>query len=531
MRRTSVIASAVFLILASVPPAHARPHARAAADQLGKIDFPTSCSPAAQPIIEKAVLFLHSFQYQQAASTFADAAGQDPSCAMAAWGQAMSLYHQLWDFPDAGTLAKGRAFVASAQKQSSKITPREQAYVAAAAAFYDDAKLTHGARVAAYSAAMEKLHANFPDDVDGAAFYALSLVSLADYQDQLPNLKKAIAILQPLFEQHPDDPGLAHYLIHASDVPQLAPEGLAAARRYAQIAPDSSHAIHMPSHIFTRLGLWQESIDSNIAAAAAAAKATEAHQADPSYEFHAMSFLSYSYLQSGQEAKARQVYADLKTVPGADAHEIASREEWLSSQDVIELHRWKEAANLTIPDLAIGSLGDVYFARTIGAARSGDVKQARADLKKLREANSAGKHQMKNMGYSAQSGPSIVQQAAEAWVDFAEGKKDAALKLMRTAADRDDAAGVDSTSIPAREMLGDMLLEAKSPADALEAYRVALKESPNRFDSLWGAAQAATAAGDSSAAKDYYSQLIQISGSGADRPELQEARGYLAQNK
>lgn len=533
MRRISGILSLIAIstvacVLLSHRATKAAP-SRAGSDQFGTVNFPSSCSAQAQPLIQKGVAQLHSFQYQQSEATFTDATQTDPQCAIAFWGRAMSLYHQLWDFPDASTLAKGRGYAAEAQKLDAK-TPRERDYIAAAAAFYqDNSKLSHTERVEAFASAMEKLHRDSPDDVEGAAFYALSLVNLAYDKDEMVNRKKAIAILDPLFEQHPDNPGVAHYLIHATDTPELAPQGLAAARQYAQIAPDSSHALHMPSHIFVRLGLWQESIDSNIAASAAAAKATEAHEADATYQLHAMDFLNYSYLQSGQEAKARQVLVDLKSVPGASADELAEHEGWFESRDALELHRWKDAAALAIPKIEIGRLEATYSVRTIGAARSGDAKAARTELKKLDESLSAEHHNMKNMGYSgSSSGKSIEQDVAEAWVEFAEGKTDAALKRLRSAADRQDAGGVDSLAMPAREMLGDMLFESKRYPESLEAYRTALKQSPNRFDALWGAAQAAQSAGDASDAKNYYAKLVEVSGSDADRPEIKEARGYLA---
>jgi tetratricopeptide (TPR) repeat protein len=531
MRRISVccsLAGILALVLLALSHGWTRVEAGAGSDQFGTVSFPTSCSAQVQPLIEKGVAQLHSFQYQQSEATFTEATQADSQCAIAYWGRAMSLYHQLWDFPSGDTLAKGRDYVAQGQKLAEK-TLREADYIAAAAAFYQDgSKLSHTDRIEAYSQSMEKLHRDFPDDGEAAAFYALSLVSLADHKDELANRKKAITILDSLFEQHPDNPGDAHYLIHATDTPELAPQGLAAARHYAQIAPDSSHALHMPSHIFVRLGLWQESIDSNIAAAAAAAKATEAHEADAGYQLHAMDFLNYSYLQSGQEGKARQVIADLKSVPGAASDELAEHESWFSSRDALELHRWKDAASLSIPNLEISRLDATYVVRTIGAARTGDTKAARAELNKLNEAISAQHHEMTNMGYASSSSRSTERDEAQAWVEFAEGKSDAGLKHLRAAADRQDAGGVDSLTMPAREMLGDMLLELKRPSDALEAYRTALKESPNRFDALWGAAQAAQSVGDTSAAKGYYAKLVEVSGSSADRPELQEARGYLA---
>lgn len=506
--------------------------------QLGEVNFETSCAPQVKPTMDRAVALLHSFQYQQAESAFGDAARQDSHCAMAYWGKAMSLYHQLWDFPDADTLAKGCADVEQAQKLSAK-TPTERDYIAAAAAFYQDkAGLSHKARTAAYAQAMEAVYKDSPQDPNAAGFYALALINLADYEDELANRKQAIAILQPMFKLHPDNPGLAHYLIHATDTPALAPLGLEAARRYAKIAPDSSHALHMPSHIFTRLGLWQESIDSNIAAAEAARKATLSHEADADYQLHAMDFLNYAYLQSGQEAKARQVLVDVKTVPGATAGEIADHQGWFAARIALELHRWKQSAALPLPNVKLSSQDSTYFVRAIGAARSGDPQAARAALTKLKDAIEAQRSEAKEMGYSAESGPSTEQQEAEAWIDFAAGKRDEALKTLRDAAEREDGAGggvlgppaapVGSLTMPAREMLGDMLLEAKRPKEALEAYKIALKESPNRFDGLWGAAQAAKAAGDKTAASRYYSKLLAICGADADRPEVRQAREYAS---
>lgn len=477
--------------------------------------------------MDEAVALLHSFQYQQAETAFTEAAQHDPHCAMAEWGKAMSLYHQLWDFPGADTLAKGRADVQQAQKLNAK-TQTERDYIAAAALFFQDKpNLSHEARVAAYARAMEAVYRDSPQDPNAAGFYALSLVNLADYQNATANLKKAIAILQPMFSKYPDNPGLAHYLIHATDTPELAPQGLAAARAYAKIAPDSAHALHMPSHIFTRLGLWQESMASNLASAAAAAKATKAHEADASYETHAMDFLDYAYLQAGQEAKARDLVAERKNVPGSTADGILAGQAWFAARNALELHRWKEAASLPVPRVKLIWQDTTYFVRAIGAARSGDPQAARADVLKLEEAVNAQRTESKSMGYTTSTGPSIEQREAEAWIDFAEGKRAQALNALRAAANTEDAAGVDSLTMPAREMLGDMLLAAKQPQEALAAYRVALKESPNRFDSLWGAAQAAKVAGNGAAAKEYYSKLISVCGPGADRPELNQARAYL----
>jgi tetratricopeptide (TPR) repeat protein len=524
-----VLALCFFSLVPGIP---GHVHARTAAidpAQLGKVNFPTSCNPQAQITIEKGVALLHSFQYMQSEQTFLEAAKQDPQCAMAQWGKAMALYHQLWDFPGAETLKEGRQDIDEAKKLTAG-TEREREYIAAAAAFYrDDAALTHTTRAQGYSSSMEKLSAHNPKDTNAAAFYALSLVALAEYgEEDSANRKKALAILDPLFASDPDNPGVAHYIIHASDTPELAPEGLAAARRYAKIAPDSSHALHMPSHIFTRLGLWQESIDSNIAAIASASKAIEMHMAEAHYQTHAMDFLNYAYLQSGQEAKARGLIADMKTVPGASEREIAEKQALFAARDALELHHWKEAASLAIPNLPPRELDVTYWARAIGAARSGDAAGAREDVQSLIDTIAAREKRSKDQGYKVIAGESVDQREAEAWLAYAEGKADDAVKTMRGAAEREETNHVDSLGMPAREMLADLLLELKQPEEALVAYQAALKESPNRFDSLYGAARAAESAGKTQEAKDYYGQLSKIAAPGADRPELQEAKVNLA---
>jgi len=499
-------------------------------DQLGKVDFPTSCSSKAQPAIEKGVALLHSFQYQQAKQVFTEAATQEPACAMAEWGEAMSLYHQLWDFPGDETLAEGRRYTDQAQK-SSQLTSRERAYLAATAAFYqDNSKLDHSARWRAYLAAMEKLHQNFPGDAEGGEFYALSLISdPADAGDDTANREKAVAILDRLFRTERNNPGAAHYLIHATDTPDLAPKGLDAARAYAKIAPDSSHALHMPSHIFVRLGLWQETIDSNIAASASAARATEMHLSDPHYQIHALDFLDYAYIQTGQETKARQLVEDLHGVPGmAEMKNMADEMAYFAARNTLELHHWKEAATLPIPDVKLAWQDTTYRARAIGAARIGDVEGARKATAKLAEAVAAREAEQKQKGYYIPEGESIDQREAEGWLAYAEGKPDEAVRILRSAADRQKARSLDSIAIPAREMLADLLVELKRPAEAAEEYQIVLKNSPNRFNALYGAAHAAQLAGKARDAQGYYAKLVEISAPTADRPELQEARVFIA---
>jgi tetratricopeptide (TPR) repeat protein len=496
-------------------------------EQLGHVSFPNSCKAEAQPALLKGLALLHSFQYGESEGAFNAAAGVDGNCAMAYWGKAMALYHQLWDFPHRGALKEGFESVEQAQKIAGT-TPRERGYIAAAAAFYEgDAKLSHVQRTTAYSDALAQLRAKAPEDVEASAFYALSLVALAEQEvDVMANRKKAIAILQPLFREHPDSPGVAHYLIHAADKPGLAEEGLAAARAYAKIAPDSSHALHMPSHIFTRLGLWQESIASNVAASAAAAHASEMHQAESHYQTHAMDFLDYAYLQSGQEGKARALAAEEMNVPGSSEGEKADHRLQAEARNAIELHRWKEAASLKIPERR-RSQDTTYWVRAIGAARSGDVASARTDVGKLAEMVAWRDGESKATGDDMPAEKATDLSEAEAWLAYAQGDAEQTVNLLRAAADREDSKGLESTTMPAREMLGDLLMELKRPGEAIKEYRATLAEAPNRFDALLGAARASLASGDRHSAQNYYLKLSQIVDTAADRPEVQEVKSHV----
>jgi tetratricopeptide (TPR) repeat protein len=520
------------LLCLGLPPtdffATAKDSSETTSEQLGHVDFPNSCKAEAQPALLKGLALLHSFQYRESESAFKAATNLDANCAMAHWGAAMALYHQLWDFPGKRTLQEGLENVDQAQKLGAP-TPRERGYIAAAAAFYqDNEKLSHVQRTTAYSEALAQLHSGAPGDVEASAFYALSLVALADEDvDDTANRKKAMAILEPLFQQHPDNPGVAHYLIHATDKPQLAREGLAAARAYAKIAPDSSHALHMPSHIFTRLGLWQESIASNIAATAAAAHASEMHQSESHYQTHAMDFLDYAYLQNGQEAKARALSAEEMTVPGSGEREKADHRAVVDARNAIELHRWKEAAELAIPERR-SSQDTTYWARAIGAARSGDAATAKSDVDKLKEVVAHREGEATATEYDVSSEKATDLREAEAWLAYVQGDSPKAIEWLRAAADREDAKGLESTTMPAREMLGDLYAELNRPGDALEAYKTVLAEAPNRFDALLGAAQASQAAGDTHSARGYYSQLLKIVDPAADRPEVKDAKSYLA---
>ena len=531
--RRIALAFGQFLFVFAIQPSASQAHTLAAAppDQLGKVDFPTSCTADVQPAIEKGVALLHSFQYKESEQTFSDAATKEPKCAMAHWGKAIALFYQLWEFPNDKKLKEGRKDIEKAQKVHTK-SEREQGFLDAAAILYrKNSKLTHTERIKAYSDSLERFYAQSPGDAEIGAFYALSLVSLsyADEPNSLTLQKKAISVLQPLLQHYPDHPGIAHYMIHATDRPEFAAQGLDAARRYASIAPDSAHALHMPSHIFVRLGLWQDSIASNIAANASGAHAAEMHLAESHYQTHAMDFLSYSYLQSGQEAKAREVIEHTDHVIGASEKSKAKYRDYFTARTALELHRWKEAAALPVPAPRRDWLDTFYLARAIGAARTGDVAGAEADVKELTQIVAEREKRARKEGYDISNEKATDLREAEAWLAFAKGKSDEALQELRAGADRQDKEGGESVSVPAREMLADMLMELKRPAEALAEYKTVLKNSPNRFNGLLGAARSAQATGDAGGAQSFYAKLAEICGAGADRPELAEAKTYLAQ--
>jgi len=533
-RRILSACGLLFFVLA-IRPAALRADSLSAAppDQLGKVNFPTSCTADVEPTIEKGVALLHSFQYKESGQTFTDAAKRDPKCAMAHWGKAMALFYQIWEFPDEKKLKEGRKDI----EKATKLHPanaREQGLLEAAAIFYQKkSKLTHTERIKAYSDSLERFYAQSSGDVEIGAFYALSLVSLSyvDEPNMLAHQKKAISVLQPLLQQYPDHPGIAHYLIHATDRPELAAQGLEAARRYAAIAPDSAHALHMPSHIFVRLGLWQDSINSNIAANASGAHAAEMHLAESHYQTHAMDFLSYSYLQSGQEAKAREVIEHTDHVVGANEESKAEHRAYFTARTAMELHRWKEAAALPIPAARKDWLDTVYWARAVGAARSGDAAGAEADVKELMQLVADREKRARKEGYGVSNEKATDLREAEGWLAFAKGKPDEALQELRAAADHQDKNGGESVSVPAREMLADMLLDLKRPADALAEYKTVLKNSPNRFNALFSAAQAAASINSPATDNErdaYYQHLLGNCGLGADRPEMKEVASFVA---
>jgi tetratricopeptide (TPR) repeat protein len=503
-------------------------------EQLGTVHFPVSCTPEAQKTFEKGVALLHSFWYEEAEKTFLEVEKQDPRCAMAHWGVAMSLWHQLWDAPDAATIQRALAELKKAQKPKAG-TPRERDYIAAITVFYSNSKkLDRDARATAYSAAMKKVYERYPDDHEAAAFYALSLIaSEPDNDTTFANRKEAGAILEKLFNEEPNHPGIAHYLIHTYDKPQLAELGLPAARRYAQIAPAAPHAIHMPSHIFARVGDWPDSIQSNLASIAATQKATAMHMGGEGHQYHAMDFLIYAYLQSGREADAGKVIEEVKTMPamemaGRDMHAFAMSK--FPAMYALELHHWSDAANLAVYGPAgPSSRVYTYWAKAIGSVRSGDQAAARKNLAEIEtiHKNFVAEHKTYLIEYTEQ-----LEQEASAWVLHGDGKDEEAIAILRKTANQEDAVGEEQTSTPAREMLADMLMDMHKPDAALAEYREDLKFNPKRFNGLYGAAHAAEMAGQTSQASEYYALLVKTcEGSSSTRPELSKAKEAVVAQK
>ncbi len=503
--------------------------------QLGTVTFPVSCAPTIQKPFERGVALLHSFWYEEAEKEFTQIATDDPHCAMAHWGVAMSLWHQLWNNPDAQVIQRGLDEVHEAKTTDGTITLREKAYIAAIAAFYSNSKkLNHEARAQAYSNAMKKVYESYPDDHEAAVFYALSLLASEPHDDAtFANRKQAAAILEKLFATEPDHPGVAHYLIHSYDKPQLAQLGLPAARRYAQVAPDAPHALHMPSHIFARVGLWQDDINSNLASIAATRKTAAMHMGGEGHQFHAMDFLIYAYLQSGREADAAKVIDEIKTMPKMESmygHDFDPQTNALSALPAnydLELRHWSDASTLQlVPGALPGDQAITHWARAIGTARSGNFAQARGDLEQIDAIRKKLVDEKK--ANFAESIGDLYQEAA-AWVAHAEGKDDEAITSLRALADKSDKLGDEPGSIPAREQLADMLLEAKRPQQSLAEYQTDLKLNPNRFNGLYGAARAAEAAGKQSDANEYYALLLKnCDGGSSTRPELSHARELLA---
>jgi tetratricopeptide (TPR) repeat protein len=513
--------------------------------KVGRAKFSVSCKPASQEQFDRAVAMLHSFWYEESGKAFSDLARKDPKCAMAHWGVAMSLYHPLWPpQPSEQTLNDGRAALVRARAVlSAGRTAREKSYIDALETFYRDEQLDYPGRVLAYEEAMAQVHARYPQDNEAGVFYALSLLGSAQ---ALPADKtylrerKAAAILNKVLALEPNHPGVAHYLIHAYDSPALANLALAAARAYAKIAPGVPHALHMPSHIFIRLGLWQESISSNLDSEAAAKDYARKTQMVGVWDqqLHAMDYLIYAYLQLAQDEKAKAVLDELNRILKTSEQNLIAAYTFAAvpARYAIERRQWSEAASLELKpqefawDRLPAAKAIVYFARGVGAARQGDVAGARNALTKLEEF----KRELTGAkGYDWAIQVEIQRRAVAAWLAHAERNDQEAVSLMRSAADLEDSTDKHPVTpgaiVPARELLADLLIDVGEPAEALKEFEISLAAVPNRFNGLYGAARAAELAGNEKKAKDYYGKLVALcAGECSQRRELQKAKAFLA---
>ena len=513
-------------------------------EKIGKVNFVVSCSTEAQKQFNRAVAWLHSFEYGESERAFNDIATIEPKCGMAHWGVAMSLYHQLWAPPSPAELEKG-ARAAQKAKQIGAKTQRERDYIDAIAPFFDDwERVDHSTRAARYEHAMEQVYLRYPSDREAGVFYALALnaaaLAASPMDKNYAKQKKAAAILNRMLRLQPEHPGVAHYLIHSYDYPPLAHFALAAARRYAGIAPSSAHALHMPSHIFTRLGLWDEDIATNIKSENAAKDyAGKNHLAGTwDDQLHAMDYLAYAYLQQARDREARAVLDELKAIRKTDPESFKCAYSFaaIPARWALERRNWSEAADLKVEPVDFPwqrfqwAEAITHFARAIGAARIGDTNRARVAVEKLAEVKRQLVGAKENYDWATQV--EIQCRTAAAWLAKAEGKNGEALRLMRSAADLEDSTDKHPVTpgavLPARELLGDLYLELNQPAEALREYESSLVGSPNRLNGLYGAGHAAQLAGDDSKARVFYQKMVRIcAGGDASRAELQRARKFL----
>jgi len=517
------------LVLAGLALAHEHAAPADGTEVLGRIEFPTSCTAPAQERFQSGVALLHSFEYDRATRRFAEVSAAEPGCAMAYWGSAMALYHQIWDDPSADDLAAGWQFLLKAQAAPMQ-GAREKAWIDALATFYRPDQRTVEQRTAQYSTAMGSLHEAYPDDLEAAVFYALSLLAAAPPTDtELAYSRKAVGILNAALQKRPDHPGVSHYLIHACDSPALAQQGVAAARRYADIAPASPHALHMPAHIFARLGLWNDDITANLKAKEAA----ERSHAGAEYRLHPMDFLNYAYLQTGQDDKARAIVADA-VASKQDGYGHGNEKAYYYYQAqfpalyALETRNWKQAMALRPPPNAEpGYSGNAFRAQAIGAGHLKDVAAAQAAVQALQADTAAYRK-----AHPDQPVPPVDTRLneAQAWLAYAQGNNEAAFDLLRAAIAYQDKVGKGEVDLPAREMYADMLLELNRPAEALEQYRLSLETDPNRFNGLYGAGRAAQLLGQKERAAGYFRQLAEncASATGTVRAELLGARTYVA---
>ena len=523
MRKSLIIAAAAAGLVVTQPA-----FGQTDDTKLGKVHFETSCKPEAQKHFDRAMLYQHSFWYRASQQAFEEVLKADPDCGIAYWGIALSLLWNPHVPTPAKNLAEGAPMIAKGKSVGAR-SQRERDYIDALAVMYADyEKVDHRTRVMAYAKAMEALAQRYPNDDEAQIHYALALNTSASPADKTyANQLKGAAILEPIAERQPQHPGVAHYLIHLYDYPPIAEKGLNAARLYAKIAPDAAHAQHMPSHIFTRVGYWKESIDSNTVSRRVAKDAKDFHD-----QLHAMDYQVYAYLQLGQDNKAKEVIDEMMTVAGFTETYFVGPYALAASPARYAMERgdWKAAAELTVRPTPLANIEAMtHFARALGAARSGNPEAAKPEIARLGELRDR-LREAKDAYWSEQV--DIQARVAAAWVLYAEGRYDDALNAMSAAADAEDKTEkhpvTPGVPKPARELYGAMLLERDRPAEALAAFEATLKKEPNRLGAYVGAAKAAEKTGDKVKARDYSEKIVAIAG-GADqtRTEVADARALL----
>ena len=504
-------------------------------EELGRVVFPTSCTPQAQAQFERALAMLHSFFFPETIKAFSAVAETDPNCAIAYWGIAVSQRPNPLVGPfDAATLKRGLEAVQKGQTIGAK-TERERDWLAAIEQFYKDYdKVDQDTRAKNYEKAMEALAKKYPDDVEAKIFHALALNETFDHKT-MDNLVKAIEILEPIDKQYPDHPGVTHYLIHSYDFPALADRGVPAANKYAKIAPAAPHALHMPAHIYSMVGMWDASIASNLASVAVAKEYTEKSKLDGVLAGvpHAYDFMEYAYLQLGQDAKAKALIEENAAIQKVVGPQLAGRmaQAAVPARYMLERQDWRGAAQLKPLGFDIPPAEAVtHFARALGAARIVDVAAAQADVAKLIEIR-AGLEKANQSYWAGQVEIQVL--AAQAWIAQAQSKPEEALKFMRAAADLEDSSekhvAMENRFYPMRELLGDLLMEQGQAGEALKTYEASMKNARERLRGFYGAAKAAEALGDKQKATTYFTELLRLTkNADTDRPEIRAAKQALA---
>lgn len=541
MKRALILTAVAFAVsVGAASRGNARPAQSEKSGTFGKVHFPVSCTPGAQEQFDRAVAMLHSFFYPETVKAFTQVAETDPTCAMAYWGIAISQRPNPLVPPFSPQALKQGYDAVEKGKSLGPKTQREADWLDAMELFFKDSdRLDQATRAKRYAGAMEQLYVRYPQDTEAAVFYALALLETVNPSDKnYTNQLKAAAILEKVEAQQPNHPGVVHYLIHAYDYQPLAARGLPAANRYAKLAPSAPHALHMPSHTYSMLGMWEESIKANQAALAAAndyAAKNYPDRTNPAAP-HSMDFMEYAYLQLGQDKQAKaiadqavavkKIYS-LSMTMGTD-NALAA----VPARYALERADWARAAALEPRPGLSGYAGAItYFVRTLGALKTGDIKGAHKDVERLNElyASYAGKPDESYWAGQTQ----VLFQAASAWLTLKQGDKGRALELMRAAVDLDESSeknvAMENRLVPMRELLGYMLLETGQPKQALAEFETSLRAKPNRLRGFYGAAKAAEAAGDSAAARTWYQRLVALTNhADTGRAEIVEAKAFLA---